>query len=172
MTGYQRILRPEFRVLQEPRLQRAQFRRKSTAEFPAASLVGGKQDADLVVAESVGVKFPDVVRGIIGKEPAHVGIPEREGKAAGAAVLIGEIETVVVIAAVGDTVEVVDAVVIQRAVYREPAGMVVNHVEGDGDAMDVAQINQHFQLRRPRCDVFKQQRRCCFAASMPLIVAR
>jgi hypothetical protein len=59
------------------------------------------------------VEFRDVLQSIVDEELTDITFPQREGEPTGSAILIGEIQTVVVIANVFGAVPVVDAVVIQ-----------------------------------------------------------
>ena len=104
--------RPKLGILQDPRRQAAQLRRERAAEFPSAALVRGQQDADFVVAESVRVKFLDVVCGIIRQISAHVGVPKRKRETAGAPVLVGKVQAVVIVADIRNPVEIVNAVIV------------------------------------------------------------
>ena len=124
------------------------------------------QVADLVIAKSIDVKFADIVQGVVDEELADIVFPKGEREPACSSVLIGEIQAIVVVADVLGAVPVIDAVVVQLPVHREPTGMVVDHVEGDRNAVDMTQIDQRLQLRGSRSNVLETERR---NASEPVI---
>ena len=143
--------------------------RQRAAEVPAVRLVGGQESADLVVAEAVDVEFLDVEPGIVEQELTDIGVPHGESEAASAAVLVGEIETIVVVAAIGSAVEIVDTVVVELAVDGKTTSMIVDDVEGNGDAIDMAEIDQRLQLSRRRSKVPELKRRLPASRAQQLV---
>ena len=102
--------------------------------------------------------FRDPARRIVDEETRDVGVPQREGEAAGAAVLVGEIEAVVVVAAIGRAIEIIEAVVVELPVDGKAAGVIVDDVEHDRDPVDMAEIDQRLQLARRARDILAPQR--------------
>src|SRR2546430_7460790 len=105
-------------------------RGKIPSRFPGSSRSGG----DLIVAETIGVQLFEIMPRIVDEKFRNIVIPQRECEAAGAAVLIGEVEAVIVVAPIGAAIHVVQAIVVKLPIDRESAGVIVDHVEDDGDA--------------------------------------
>jgi hypothetical protein len=82
------------------------------------------------------------------QELPHRRLPHREGESAGASVLVGEVEAVVIVADVPLAIEIVKAVVVADIADRKAASVVVDDVEHDRDAVNVAQIDQRLDLVR------------------------
>ena len=59
------------------------------------------------------MKFTDVVQGVVDEELTDVIFPERERESAGPAVLVGEIEAVVIVADVFCAIPVIDAFIVE-----------------------------------------------------------
>ena len=156
--------RPELGILQESGLQAPKFRCQRTAKSPTSRLTGRQEDADLVVAEPVRVIFGDVVRRVVLEKATDILVPERESEAAGAAILVREVQAVVVVADVLGAIKIVDAVVVELAGDREATCMVIDDVECHRDIMDVAEINQCLELARARSDIGERQRRQSLAS--------
>src|SRR6476620_5684658 len=116
-------------VLQDPVAKAPQVRGQGAAELPSASLAGRDQRGDLVVAEAIGVQLFEIIARIVDEKSRDIVIPQREGEAAGAAILIGEVEAVIVVAAIGAAIHVVQAIVVEPPIDREAAGVIVDHVE-------------------------------------------
>src|SRR5207237_7007179 len=89
---------PEFRVLQNPVAKASQVRRQRAAKFPSASLVGRDQRRDLIVAETIGVQLFEIIPRIVDEKFRNIVVPQRECETAGAAIMIGEVEAVIVVA--------------------------------------------------------------------------
>src|SRR5450759_370341 len=143
-------------------MEEAQCVGKIAAETPPRIAIHRYEIADLVIPETIGVEFLNIETRVVDEKPTNIIVPEREGKSSGAAVLICEVEAVIVIAHIRSAIEIVDALIIERIVYGESAGVVVHHVEHDGDAVDVTQVNQSFELRRPGGNIFDRDRSDAF----------
>ena len=144
---------PVLRVLDHVRLEEAQGARQVGAETPPAREIQGEQNADLIVAEAVDVKGAHEKRRVVDEELADVIVPEGEGKSTGPP-HVGEVEAIVVIA-VGEAVPEIEIQIISH----EAAGMVVNHIEDDADAIQMAKVHQGAELVGSGGDVGNQQRR-------------
>lgn len=84
------------------------------------------------------MEFIYVESGVTDDELTNIVIPQSERKSAGTAVLIGKVEAVIVIADVDCAIPIVNALVIGFAVNGKSAGMVIDNIEDDGDAVGVA----------------------------------
>jgi len=93
------------------------------------------------------MEFLDIVPCIVEEVSANVTIPQRKGETARAAILISEIEAVVIVALIRHAIEIIEAIVVELAIYGKAAGVVVGHVERDADAVNVTQIDQRLELR-------------------------
>ena len=103
------------------------------------------------------MKLFEIIPRIVDEKFRDIVIPQREGEAAGAAILIGEVEAVIVVAAIGAAVHVVQAIVVEPPIDREAAGVIVDHVEDDGDAVEVAEVDQCLELPGSGLDVGKRE---------------
>src|SRR5208283_3068723 len=110
-----------------------------------------RDDSHRVVADSVDPILLDEGRGVVDEELPDVGVRVSKHQAAGPA-LIGEVEAVVLIA-VGRSVVEIEALRVEAA-----AGMIVDKIEDDGNAMQVREIDQAFQLIDARPKLFEGQR--------------
>ncbi len=102
------------------------------------------------------MKLLEIIARIVEQEFCHLVVPQRKREAAGAAVLIGEIEAVVVVAAIVSAVHVIQAIVVELPVDREAAGVIVDHVEHDRDAVDMAEVDQRLELSGSGLDIGKR----------------
>ena len=152
------LSRPVLRILQQARLHKPQRAGQVIAEAPAGIAVGRKQDADLVIAKSVSVKLFHVVQSVVQQELPDILVPQRKREPPGAAVLIGKVQAVVVIAHVRHAIKVVQASIVQRTVHGKAAGMVVHHIERHRDSIHMAEVDQRLQLRVARLNILKLQR--------------
>jgi hypothetical protein len=104
------------------------------------------------------MEFFHVVPSIIEKIVTNVLIPHREGQTAGAA-LVCAVKTTIIIS---DrlAIEEVDAVIVPF----EAAAMAVDDIECDGDAVDMAQIDENLELGGGGGDVLDgEERRFLFS---------
>src|SRR5271154_3251628 len=120
------------------------------------------------------MEFVDVVAGAVDDELTDVLIPQGEREAAGVA-LVGEIEALIIEAGViliiyGGVVGICGAIekVDGLIVALEAASVVVDNVEGYGDAVKVAEVDQAFQLRGGGSDVGGGERREIFGGQQAI----
>ena len=118
------------------------------------------------------MEFFNIVAGVVQQKSANVVIPHRKCQPAGAAVLIGKIQAIVIIAVVWHTIEVVNAIVVESAVYSKTASMVVDDIKRNGDAINVTQIDQRFELVRPDAMFSSAMGANCLAAYNPFIIVK
>src|SRR3984893_7635358 len=135
---------PKLCVLKKTWPEFAQLRRQFTAELPTSLLADRQQRADFIITKTVYVKFLDIISGVVEQQTTYVVIPHREGEPTRAAILIGTIKTIIVVVDVGQTIEIVETVIVQMPVHDKSTGMVVNNVKHDGDAVHMAKIDQRF----------------------------
>ena len=103
------------------------------------------------------MEFPNIVTSIVDQKPANAFVPESKRQSSRTAVLVGEVEAIVVIAHVRNAIAIINAGIIERIVYRKATGVVVHDVKDHGDTVDVAKIDHRFKLRWPRCDVCERK---------------
>lgn len=108
---------------------------------PAVGLVGVHHDAHLVVAQAIGMIFREQELGVVDEELADLLSSEGEAESTGVAD-VAEVKAVVVVA-LGHAVEEVEALVVEIA-----AGMVINHVENDRQAVQMGEVHQAAKLVR------------------------
>src|SRR5262245_48046635 len=96
-------------------------------------------DGDFIVTKSVYVIFMKPEFCIVDQELPYASVPVGEDKSAGPSVTC-EVQAVIVIAVL------VSVKKIQSFVAKTTAGMVVNHVEQHSDAVNMANVDQRFQL--------------------------
>src|SRR5579859_5175893 len=137
-------------VLQAARTLEAESTGHIAAEAAARITAEAEEHTDLVVAKAISVKFVQKETGVIDEELAHVLIPEREGQAAGPA-LVGTVKALVVVTVVRAVPEVDGVIVAEKS-----ACMVVYDIENNGDSIEVTEIDKNLELRGRARDV----RRC------------
>ena len=108
-------------------------------EGPAGALIRVKQDAHLIVAESVRVVFLEVELRVIDEELTDFLPPQREAKPAGVAE-VAEVKAVVVVA-LRQAVEEVEALIVEVA----PC-VIIDDIEDDRQAVQVRQVHQAAEL--------------------------
>src|SRR5436190_11371610 len=136
--------RPKLCVLKKTWPEFAQLRRQFTAELPTSLLADRKQRADLVITKAVHVKFLDIMPSVVEQQTTYVVIPHREGEPTRTAILIGKIKAVIVVVEVGQTIEIVETVIVQLPVHGKSTGMIVNNIKYDRYAVRMAKIDQRF----------------------------
>ena len=105
--------------------------------MPAAVIVDHR---DLIVTKAIDMVFINKEAGVIDQELSDFVFPIREHQAAGMT-LIGKVQTVVIVAVKG-TIKKVNALVVTV----KTASMVIDHIENDGQTIQVANINQDLEL--------------------------
>jgi len=110
------------------------------AEAPAVGCAVVVDHAHLVIAETVDSIFLQEEPGVLDEEVAHLGFAEIEHQTAGVTA-VEEVEGVGIAAGGVLAVEEVEAFVAEAA-----SGVVIDDVEEDGEAVDMAEIDEGLEL--------------------------
>ena len=125
------------------------------------ALIRVEQDAHVVVAQAVGVVFLEKELRVVDEELTHFLFPEGETEAAGVA-NVAEVQAVVVVAP-RHAIEEIEALVAKVA-----AGVVMDDVEDDGQAVQVGEVDQAAELIGGALEL-AALRRLAFGASRALM---
>ena len=146
---------PIFGDLDGGRLDVTQGVREILGKIPAAVFVN---HGDLVVTQPVDVILLEQGLAVIDQELPDLLLPEREDAPAGV-ILVGEIEAVIV-RRVRLPIEELDALIVEAA-----ARVIVDHVRDHRDPVEMAEINERFELIDLPGELGRGERSEPFAAS-------
>ena len=118
------------------------------------------------------MKLLDIVERVVDEKLADIILPKCERQSASAPVLVGEVQAVIIVSEVLGAIPVIDAVIVELALNRESAGVVIHYVQCYRDTVDVAQIDESLQLSWPGHNVRQTDRSKAFGGQQAISSAQ